>query len=123
LTTGLYNSLKAVRGVVINVSSISGLMADVDTPLYGASKAALISLSKTLAVKYAPEVRVNCISPGFFDTNLVPEKTPQGLIDPVPLKFEAQPIMILPAIDFLLNCPYVTGANLVVDGGLSAKVR
>jgi NAD(P)-dependent dehydrogenase (short-subunit alcohol dehydrogenase family) len=123
LTTGLYNSLKAVRGVVINISSISGLMADVDTPIYGASKAALISLSKTLAVKYAPEVRVNCISPGFFDTNLVLEPTPRNLIDPVPLGFEAQPKMILPVVDAILNCPYMTGANLIVDGGLSAKVR
>jgi 3-oxoacyl-[acyl-carrier protein] reductase len=108
---------------VINISSISGLMADVDTPIYGASKAALISLSKTLAVKYAPEVRVNCISPGFFDTNLVPEKTPQELIDPVPLGFEAQPKMILPVVDAILNCPYMTGANIVVDGGLSCKVK
>jgi NAD(P)-dependent dehydrogenase (short-subunit alcohol dehydrogenase family) len=123
LTTGLYNSLKAVKGVVINISSISGLMADVDTPIYGASKAALISLSKTLAVKYAPEVRVNCISPGFFDTNLVLEPTPRNLIDPVPLGFEAQPRMILPVVDAILNCPYMTGANIVVDGGLSCKVK
>jgi NAD(P)-dependent dehydrogenase (short-subunit alcohol dehydrogenase family) len=121
LTTGLYKYLKAGHGVVINIASISGLMADVDTPIYGASKAALISLSKTLAVKYAPEVRVNCISPGFFDTNLVPEPTPQHLIDPVPLKFEADPVMILPVVDAILNCPYMTGANIVVDGGLSCK--
>jgi NAD(P)-dependent dehydrogenase (short-subunit alcohol dehydrogenase family) len=123
LTTNLYSYLKYARGVVINISSVSGLMADPDSPIYGASKAALISLTKSLAVKYAPEVRVNCISPGFFDTNLVSEPTPQHLIDPVPLQYEADTKMILPVVDAIVNCSYMTGSNLTVDGGLSCKLK
>lgn len=108
---------------IINMVSVSGLMADPETPVYGASKAALISLTRSLAVKWAPRVRVNAISPGFFDTNLVPEPTPRNLIDPVPMGFEATTEMILPVMDMLLDCPYITGANVVVDGGLSARVH
>jgi NAD(P)-dependent dehydrogenase (short-subunit alcohol dehydrogenase family) len=106
---------------VINVASVSGMIADPDTPVYGSSKAALISLTKSLAIKWAPHVRVNCISPGFFDTNLVPEPTPQHLIDRVPLGFEASTGMIISAVEMLLSCPYVTGSNVVVDGGLSCR--
>jgi NAD(P)-dependent dehydrogenase (short-subunit alcohol dehydrogenase family) len=122
LSMGLRDSFVSGQSSIINISSVSGMMADPDTPIYGASKAALISLTKSLAVKWAPDVRVNCISPGFFDTNLVPGSTPQYLLAPVPLGFEARPRMIIPVIRMLMNCSYMTGANIVVDGGLSCKV-
>jgi NAD(P)-dependent dehydrogenase (short-subunit alcohol dehydrogenase family) len=115
------NDLRKNKGSVINIASVSGVMADPDTPIYGASKAALISLTRSLAVKFAPDIRVNSISPGFFETGLVPEPTPKELIDPVPLGFEAKPYMILPVIDMLLDSPYCTGSNIVVDGGLSIR--
>lgn len=116
-------TLKSNKGSIINISSISGMMADPDTVVYGASKAALLSMTKSLAVKLAPDVRVNAISPGFFDTNLVPEPTPKYMIDPVPLGFEAQTHMIIPVVRALLESEYVTGSNYVVDGGLSCKVK
>ncbi len=109
-------------GCIINISSVSGLNSDSDTPLYGATKAGVISLTKSYAKKFAngtPKVRVNCISPGFFDTNLVEESTPQYLIDKVPLLREAKTEEILPVVDMIMNCEYLTGANIVVDGGLS----
>ena len=67
----------------------------------------------------APHVRVNCISPGFFNTNLVEGDTPQELIDQVPMLREAQPEEIIPVIDMLQKSTYMTGANIVIDGGLS----
>lgn len=121
LSMGLRDSFISGQSSIINIASVSGMMADPDTPIYGASKAALISLTKSLAIKWAPHVRVNAISPGFFDTNLVPEPTPQHLIDPVPLGFEAHTNMILPAVQMLIDCAYITGANIAVDGGLSCK--
>lgn len=117
----LLGDLHAASGCVINVASISGMMADPDTPVYGASKAALISLTKSLAVKHAPRVRFNSISPGFFDTNLVPEPTPRELLEPVPLRGEGRPDEIIPVVRAIIESEYMTGSNIVIDGGLSCK--
>jgi NAD(P)-dependent dehydrogenase (short-subunit alcohol dehydrogenase family) len=111
---------KRVKRHIINIASVSGMKADPDTPMYGALKAGLISLTKSFAVKLAPEVRVNCISPGFFNTNLVPGDAPKELIKPIPLGREADPSEIIPVIEMLDQSDYITGANIVIDGGLTA---
>ena len=107
------------HGQIINIASVAGITGDIDAPIYSSCKAAIINLTRSLAKSYAPNIRVNCISPGFFNTNLVPEDTPQELIDQVPLKREAEPNEIIPVIDMLHRCTYITGANIVIDGGLS----
>lgn len=107
-------------GNIINIASIAGVNHDEDTALYSATKAAVISLTKSYAKLYAPRrIRVNCISPGLFDTNLVAEPTPQWLIDRVPLKYEENPDNLVPVVRMILDTKYMTGANIVVDGGLS----
>lgn len=110
--------------IVINIASVSGMVSDPDTPIYGATKAALISLTSSLAKKHAKDgVRVNCISPGFFDTNLVPEPTPQYLLDTIPLgKEEGKPFDIYYAVRFIELARYMTGSNIVIDGGLTCKI-
>ena len=107
-------------GHIINIASVSGMMADPDTPMYGALKAGLISLTKSFAVKLAPNIRVNCISPGFFNTNLVPGDAPEDLLIKVPLFREAAPSEIIPVVEMLDQSRYMTGANIVIDGGKSA---
>jgi hypothetical protein len=109
-----------VKRHIINIASVSGMMSDPDTPMYGALKAGLISMTKSFAHKLAPDVRVNCISPGFFNTNLVPGEVPAQLLEPVPLMREADPSEILSVIEMLDNTPYMTGANIVIDGGMTA---
>jgi len=109
-----------VKRHIINIASVSGMKADLDTPMYGALKAGLISMTKSFAVKLAPEVRVNCISPGFFNTNLVPGEVPVQLLEPVPLMREAKPSEIIPVVKMLDESEYITGANIVIDGGLTA---
>ena len=107
-------------GHIINIASVSGMKADTDTPMYGALKAGLISLTKSYARKLAPDVRVNCISPGFFKTNLVPGDLPQELLSTIPLGKEAEPKDIIPVVQMLDESEYITGANIVIDGGVVA---
>ena len=112
----LYPYLR-VGSSVINIASISGIIGEKDLPIYAASKAALISLTKSYAKKWAGSIRVNSISPGLFKTNLVPGEPPQELIDTIPLGYAADSKEILPVVDMLLHTPYMTGSNIVIDGG------
>lgn len=123
-----WGTLKVIEGVlprmreggcIINIASVSGMIADAELPIYAASKAAVISLSKSLAKKLAPKIRVNCISPGFYETNLVPGPTPQELIDTIPMKYEESPYQLFEIVKAILNTKYMTGANIVIDGGVS----
>jgi len=103
---------------IINISSVSGIMGEPDLPIYAASKAALISLTKSLARRFAPHIRVNCISPGFLKTNLVPGETPQELVHNIPLGYEELPENLCYLVKAVYLTRYMTGANIVVDGGL-----
>ena len=119
LSTRLYPMLHEGRGQIINIGSVSGVKGDVECPLYAATKAGVINLTKSFAKKYAPHVRVNCISPGFYNTNLVPGPAPKELIKGVPLAREAEPNEIIPVVEYLVQNRYTTGANIITDGGLS----
>jgi 3-oxoacyl-[acyl-carrier protein] reductase len=112
-------NLGGAHGCVINVASVSGMVADADLPIYAASKAALISYTKSCAKKYAPVIRFNAISPGFFKTNLVPGEVPQELVDTIPLGYVEEPSRVCDVVMLLFNNPYFTGANIVIDGGVS----
>jgi NAD(P)-dependent dehydrogenase (short-subunit alcohol dehydrogenase family) len=117
----IQNLLPAMKrgSCIINVASVSGINPDEDLPIYAASKAAVISLTKSLAKKYAPDIRVNCISPGFYETNLVPGEIPKELIDKIPMGRAEQPYFIMPVIDMIWTSRYMTGSNIVIDGGVS----
>ena len=57
------------------------------------------------------------ISSGLFDTNLVPPPVPQELIDSIPMKRSAQTSELIPILEGILNSNYMTGSNIVIDGG------
>jgi 2-deoxy-D-gluconate 3-dehydrogenase len=118
----------AAGGAIVNVASIAGFTASPGLAAYAAAKAAVISLTRTLAVEAAPHgVRVNCLAPGWVRTELTrrmwtdPE-TSRALVAQVPLgrwadvEELAGPLLLL-ASD---AGSYITGATLVVDGGLLA---
>ena len=107
-------------GHIINIASISGITGDPGVPVYSATKAGIINFTKSLAQRFAPYIRVNSISPGFFNTNLVEGDTPKDLIEKVPMKREAEPSEIIPVVNMIEKSPYMTGANIVIDGGLTA---
>jgi NAD(P)-dependent dehydrogenase (short-subunit alcohol dehydrogenase family) len=114
------------RGAIVNIASMSGTIVNRDLLQvhYNASKAAVIHLSKSLAMEWAPRgIRVNAISPGYTATpmNLRPEVAEQvkRFEADTPLGRMAQPAeMVGPAV-FLLSgaASFVTGIDLIVDGG------
>ena len=123
--------LRAGRGgSIINIASvagIAGLAADVlDAVGYSASKGAIITLTRDLAVKWAPGgIRVNAIAPGFFDTRLshtLLEKTREKVEKTTPMGRIGQPGELSGVAVFLASAAssYVTGQVLAVDGGMTA---
>ena len=129
---GAFNFSKAVckqmmsqrEGVIINISSIAGVIGNPGQTNYAAAKAGLIGMTKTLAKELSSRnIRVNAVAPGFVDTDMTEKLTPQqkeALIGMIPLKRTAKPEEIASVVLFLASqaSSYVTGQVLCVDGGL-----
>jgi 3-oxoacyl-[acyl-carrier protein] reductase len=117
------------EGMIVNVSSISGVLAPstMSSLAYGTAKAALIYLTKGLAVALAPKVRVNCVAPAFTDTPWMSKhfgadyaQVMANASSGYPLQRIASPDDIAGAIVGLITGgDFVTGQTLIVDGGLS----
>lgn len=118
--------LAASKGALITVSSVAGYGANVGNPAYAASKAGVISLTRTLAAAWAAEgIRVNGIAPGLVDTKLTKVTTdhPQRLqkaLAQIPVQRLGTPAELAGAALFLASplAAYVCGQTLRVDGGL-----
>jgi len=113
--------MKRKRGRIINISSLGGLQAWPDYMHYCASKAGLISLTRSLAKALAPHIQVNSVAPG---TILFPgeKRTPyiKGIIRNTPLKKAGRPEDIAATVLFLATqSDFITGQVFVVDGGKS----
>lgn len=106
-------------GLIINIASIAATRPDKDLPIYAASKAALISYTKSMALKYAKTYRFLTVSPGFYNTNLVEGPLPDPLKASIPLGYVEHPETLGPIIEALYNCKYITGTDIVIDGGVS----
>lgn len=115
-------------GSLINVSSIMGQRGLRQLAAYSATKGAVTALTKALAVEYAPfNIRVNTLAPGYIDTALTERfitnpLVSKALLDKTPLRRFGTPEEIARAALFLASddAAYVTGAELVVDGGMAA---
>ena len=111
-------------GSIINIASVSGLRPSPGTAAYGAAKAGVLNLTQTLAVDYAPKVRVNAISAGLIRTeqshlHYGDDAGIAAVGATVPLGRMGTPADIASACLFLASplAAYVSGANLVVHGG------
>jgi NAD(P)-dependent dehydrogenase (short-subunit alcohol dehydrogenase family) len=111
-------------GVIVNVASVSGTRPSPGTAAYGAAKAGLLHLTQTLAVEWAPKVRVNAVTPGLVRTeqshlHYGDEAGIAAVAATVPLGTMAEPRDVAEACFFLASpaARYVTGANLLVHGG------
>ncbi len=111
--------LRKNQGCIINITDVYADKPVIDYSIYCASKAALTSLTLSMAQSYAPEIRVNAIAPGAI---LAPENDPQtamqSVIDKTPLKRLGGTDAVVETALFLINnASFITGQVLNVDGG------
>ena len=131
--TALPQLIERGAGVIVNVASVGGVIGIANRAAYGASKAALISLTRSLTVDHASEgIRANCVAPGTTETPWVDRMT-AGADDPAAMRqsmAERQIIGRLGTIDevadtvvFLASdkASFFHGSTVVVDGGYSAR--
>lgn len=121
LTRGLYGSLKAARGSVVNITSIvvQRVHPFAGSP-YAASKAALGGLTREMAAEFAADgVRVNAVSPGEIQTPILSVRTHEIIESHVPMRRIGQPSEIADAVHFLCSdaASYITGTEVLVNGG------
>ena len=116
-------ALQAAKGAVCNTASVAGLGIVGSSVAYGASKAALINLTKSLARVLGPEARVNAVAPGFVEspwTKAWPEERKRDYAGRSMLKRVCRPEDIAEVIFFLCSgAALVTGQTIVVDGGVA----
>jgi NAD(P)-dependent dehydrogenase (short-subunit alcohol dehydrogenase family) len=134
---GVQASLPSLRraggGSIILISSVLGMVGDPLLPAYGATKGGLRALCRSIAVAYGPEqIRCNTICPGDIETDMMraqlalekdPEAARQRILAHYPLKRFALPQDVANAAIFLASdrACFITGTDLVVDGGLLSK--
>ncbi len=121
--------LSEAEGMVINVSSMSGVIATVTASslAYGCSKAALIYLTRGLAVALAPKVRVNAVAPAFTDTEWMQGHYGEDYDRTVAQASESYPLgriattgdVAAAIVSLVTGGDFVTGQTLLIDGGLS----
>ena len=135
---GVQAALPALRrrggGSIVFTASILGVVGDADLPAYGAMKGGMRALCRSLATAHGPEnIRVNTICPGDVETPMVqeyfdfqpdPDAARKEVTDRYPLRRFAQPSDVAAAASFLFSddAAYISGTDLIIDGGLLAQV-
>ena len=125
-------ALRKNGGSIVNMASVSGLMGSAEGALYCASKGGVVNLTRALAMELAPDIRVNCVCPGWVDTDMMrrdyvdlapdPAAAEREAIEEAPLKRVATPEEIATAVAYLASydARFITGVALPLDGGVSA---
>ena len=112
--------LRAARGAIVNIASTRALQSEADTEAYAAAKGGVVALTHALALSLGPQVRVNCVSPGWIAHQPVAKKDhaqhPVGRV--------GRDEDIAEIVAFLLSeaAGFTTGQNFIVDGGMTRKM-
>jgi len=123
--------LRERRGSIVNIASTRALMSESDTESYAASKGGLVALTHALAVSLGPEVRVNCVSPGWIDVTPLAKSARRrpAVLSPRdhaqhPAGRVGRPEDVAGLVLYLASAAagFITGQNLVVDGGMTRKM-
>lgn len=133
-----HSALAAVRGAVVNVSSVHAIATSMNVAVYAISKGALVALTRSSALELAHEgIRCNAVLPGAVITPMLtdglsrrphpdgPDGNLRALVERTPLGFVATPAQIAPTILYLADgelSPYTTGQMVVVDGGATIRL-
>lgn len=120
--------LRGHRGTIVNIASTRASQSEADCEAYAASKGGLVALTHALSVSLGPEVRVNCVSPGWIDSR----DPSQQRLEPLSVFDHAQhPVGRVGTVEdvaaqvaWLLSdaAGFVTGQEFVIDGGMSRKM-
>ena len=120
---------KGMGGAVVNVASIEGSDPAVGHAHYAASKAGLLMFTRAAAIEYgSANIRINAVSPGLIERDSLADEWPEGVErwrKRAPLQRLGTPQDVADAVLFLLSpaARWISGTNLVVDGGMSAQSR
>jgi len=114
---------------IVGISSIEGLAANPYIPAYCASKAGLLGMTRSMAAQLGPlGIRINAVCPGFIQTPMLQmaldiDEVRAGFERAAPLGRIGQPTEIADAVAFLMSprASFITGAHLVVDGGVTSR--
>lgn len=114
-------------GAVVNIASLAGVTSSPGIGLYGVSKAAVLSLTRQLAVELAPRVRVNAVAPAVVKTDFAKALYADDearAAKPYPLGRLGQPDDVAGPVAFLLSqdAAWITGQTILIDGGVSVAV-
>lgn len=123
--------LRKQKGSIVNIASTRALMSEPNTEAYSASKGGVVALTHALAMSLAPDIRVNCISPGWIIVSEWKKHSHARKPELTKEDQEQQPVgrvgtpEDIAGLAFYLCSPeagYITGANYVVDGGMTRKM-
>jgi len=112
--------LRRARGAIVNIASTRALQSEPDTEAYAASKGGLVALTHALAMSLGPQVRVNCISPGWIAHQPVRKK--DHAQHPVGRVGRDEDVAELVAYLLSDAAGFVTAQNFVIDGGMTRKM-
>jgi NAD(P)-dependent dehydrogenase (short-subunit alcohol dehydrogenase family) len=117
-------ALREAKGAIVTIASTRAFMSEPNTESYSASKGALVALTHALAISLAPDVRVNCVSPGWIATKDYDSLRPKDHAQH-PVGRVGKPQDVAEIVAWLLDADrsgFVTGANVMVDGGMTRKM-
>jgi len=113
--------LRKANGAIVNIASTRAQMSEPGSEAYAASKGGVVALTHALAVSLGPDVRVNCISPGWIETRSGAVHSEADRLQH-PAGRVGVPQDIAELADYLISAGFVTGQNFTADGGMTKRM-